>query len=87
MTVFIKDRGNDSLKATLPLVLGPKSEYQHDEVVRIIGEDMKKLCKNKILGILGGGILGQWEEVSFLSCLYLSLGDQPERRSSNCLVI
>ena len=57
MTIFIKDKGNDSPVATFPLVIGPKSE-NHDAVEKIIRDDMQKLCKYKLPGILGGGADG-----------------------------
>ena len=85
ITIFLKNKGNDSPFATFPVVVGPKSS-SHDRLEKIIADDMKYMTSYRIPGYLGGSKEGhRWEEITFSAQLYCSLGDQPERRSGNCL--
>jgi hypothetical protein len=86
MTLFVKDKKQDSPIATFPLVVGLKSD-SHDKVERIIGRDMEKMAKTRMKAFLGRTKTRPLpEEVTFSAELFLSLGDQPERRSGNKLM-
>jgi hypothetical protein len=85
MTIFERKKGNDSVRATFPVAIGLKTD-NHEEVERIVGEDMRKLSTVRSLGFIGGRANRPAEEVTFSAEMYLSLGDQPERRGANCLM-
>jgi hypothetical protein len=84
MTIFLQNKTLDSPLATFPLVIGLKSD-SHDRVERIIGDDMKNMANSHIPAFLGRNSSLPPEEITFSAMMFLSLGDQPERRGGNYL--
>ena len=76
--------GRDSPVGTFPVAVGPKG-LDHDEVERIIGLDIKSMRSNAIHAIIGWSKTSNPHPCTFSADLYLSLGDQPERRAGNAL--
>ena len=85
ITILLGSKDYDSPCATFPLVIGPKSSC-HNEVERIIGNDMQRLTKYKMPAFICDKDNHCFSEVTFSAAMYLSLGDQPERRSGNYLL-
>ena len=82
---FPKNKISDSPLATFPIAIGPKNE-SHDELEGLIALDFKKMSSSRIPAFMGyhNGFLP--EEITFSAEMFLSLGDQPERRGGNCLL-
>ena len=85
MTIITAQDGPDSPDPTFPIAIGYKSE-SHNEVERVIGEDFKHMAEHKVLSFLGGSRNRGPEEITFSAQMFLSLGDQPERRGGNSLM-
>ena len=85
MTIFEAGVMNDSSRATFPLAIGPKSE-SHDFIEKVIGADMKKLSTTRQYGFIGARHNRDTERITFSAKMYVSLGDQPERRGGNYLM-
>jgi hypothetical protein len=83
MTIFGKEKKQDSPLATFPIAIGLKSD-SHERVEGIIGKDLQWMANNRIPAFIGG--VGEPQEVTFSAEMFLSLGDQPERRSGNKLM-
>ena len=58
---------------------------KHDQVEQIIAEDIQRLRNNATPGVLGWTEEGPPHSCSFSADLFMSLGDQPERRGANVL--
>ena len=82
---FPKNKISNSPLATFPIAIGPKSE-SHDELEGIIALDLKKMANKRIPGFIGYHNGFRPEEITFLAEMFLSLGDQPNRRGGNCLL-
>ena len=85
ITIFKNKRGYDSPLATFPIAMGPKSK-KHDTVEKIIAKDLALMRSTRIESIVGWSELGAPFPCTFSADLYLSLGDQPERRGGNELM-
>lgn len=85
ITIFEKESGADSPRATFPIAVGLKSD-DHDEVEKIVSEDLKRLAETRTIAFLGCRHDRSMEEITFSAQVYLSLGDQPERRGCNLLM-
>ena len=85
MTIFEKDKKADLPLATFPIAIGPKSA-KHDEVETIVAEDLKRMMNERIDAFLGHWGNVQPEPVTFSAQMFLTLGDQPERRGGNSLM-
>jgi hypothetical protein len=84
ITLFPKGKTRDSPRCTFPICIGPKKE-SHDQVEKIISDDMKKLSTTRMLGVMGKKSEKTLQVITFSASMYLSLGDQPERRGANKL--
>jgi hypothetical protein len=84
ITIFKKERGLDSSIATFPVGLGPKG-INHDTVEKAIGDDIMRLRTSALNGIFGRTNTNEPYPCTFSADLYMSLGDQPERRGGNVL--
>jgi hypothetical protein len=84
ITIFRAGETRDSPECTYPVAIGPKGK-SHEPVKAIIKEDLLRLRTTAQLGFFG------WSEdkrpfpCSFSADLFMSLGDQPERRGGNVL--
>ena len=84
ITIFVKDQNIDSSIGTFPVAIGPKNK-SHDNVEKIIGDDINNMRSMAFPAIFGWSILGNPFPCTFSADLYLSLGDQPERRVANVM--
>jgi hypothetical protein len=84
MTIFRKDKNLDLPIATFPIAIGLKTD-NHNPVEEIVGRDIKDMMKSKLQAFIrsDNGIPG---EITFSAAMFVSLGDQPERRSGNKLM-
>ena len=57
MTIFPRDKKQDSPIATFPLAVRLKSD-NHDLVERLIGRDFKMMASTKMRAFLGGDWIG-----------------------------
>jgi hypothetical protein len=85
MTIFRKEKKMDSPIATFPVAIGLKSD-KHDPFEEIVGQDIKNMMSSKIDVIIGTVGNVPQEKIPFSAEMFVSLGDQPERRSSNKLM-
>ena len=86
ITVFLKYRGKDTAISTFPVAIGPKAS-NHDVVEEIIGLDYKKMKSTATLAMMGWSNESAPYQCTFCADLFLSLGDQPERRNANVLML
>jgi hypothetical protein len=84
ITIFLKDRQRDSRVGTFAVAIGPKGK-SHESVERVIGEDIARMRHNALPAILGWNKNTKAVSCTFTADLYMSLGDQPERRGGNVL--
>jgi hypothetical protein len=76
----------DSPRATFPIAIGPK-DVSHEDLEEIIGKDLLQMKQRQTVAVLGGDkFRNQALAVAFSAEMYLSLGDQPERRDGNGLM-
>jgi hypothetical protein len=62
--------------------IGYKSN-NHDEVERVVGEDLKYMASCRTLGLTRSLSEGKPMEAAFSAQMFLSLGEQPEQRGGN----
>ena len=75
----------DSPVATFPIAIGPK-KVSHDRVEKIIAEDMHSMKCKPVSGFIGRCVGRGIEKITFSAEMFVSLADQPERRSGNSLL-
>lgn len=85
MTIMMGEKKKDSPSATFPIAIGPKTA-NHNALERIIGNDLLKMTTERIPAFLGGTFHRHPEEITFSAQMFVSLGDQPERRGGNRLM-
>jgi hypothetical protein len=85
ITIFRKSAHRDSPKCTYPFAICPKGK-SHEPVEAIIKADLIRL-RTKAQTALFGWWMGErrFPACSFSAELFMSLGDQPERRGGNIL--
>jgi hypothetical protein len=86
ITIFTSGMESDSPIGTFPIAIGPKGK-NHDRVERIIANDFKHMKTKAIPTIMGWSTAGSPRQCTFSAELYMSLGDQPERRGANGLML
>jgi hypothetical protein len=84
ITIFGRGRQKDSPIATYPVALGPKGK-SHNLVERLIADDIEKMRTTALPSMLGWYGTSKPVSCTFSADLYISLGDQPERRGGNVL--
>jgi hypothetical protein len=84
MTIFRKNKNLDSPIATFPIAIGLKTD-NYDPVEEIVGHDIKDMMKSKLQAFIRSDN-GIPEEITFSAAMFVSLGDQPKRRSGNKLM-
>jgi hypothetical protein len=84
ITIFEKERGRYSPIGTFAVAIGPKGK-SHDSVEGLIGEDICRMRQYALPAILGWDKEEKAIPCTFSADLYMSLGDQPERRGGNVL--
>jgi hypothetical protein len=84
MTIITSAK-TDSSEATFPIAIGYKNN-DHNNLERIIAQDLKNMAKVCTLCFVGSSNGQPYKEVAFSAQMFLSLGDQPERRGGNSLM-
>ena len=84
ITIFRRYSKRDSPIGTYAVALGPKGK-NHDQIEKIIADDINKMRTNAINAVLGWSEMGSPRSCTFSADLFMSLGDQPERRGANAL--
>jgi hypothetical protein len=75
----------DSPEATFPIAIG-YSKDNHNNLECIIGNDIKRVSENRTLTFVGSRDGSMIEEVAFSVQIFLTIGNQPERRGGNSLL-
>ena len=75
----------DSPVATFPIAIGPKKD-SHDSVEKIIAEDMHSMKCKQVSGFIGRRVGRGIKKITFSAEMFVSLADQPERRSGSSLL-
>jgi hypothetical protein len=75
----------ESPEATFPIAIG-YSKDNHNNLERIIGNDIKRLSEHRTLTFVGSQDGSLIEEVAFSAQIFLTIGNQPERRGGNSLL-
>ena len=84
ITIFRLHSNRDSPIGTYAVALGPKGK-NHDQIEKIIADDIEKMKTNAVSAVLGWSESVCPQSCTFSADLFMSLGDQPERRGANAL--
>jgi hypothetical protein len=75
----------DSSEAKFPIAIG-YSKDGHNNLERIIGNDIKRMSEHRALTFVRSQDGSMIEEVAFSAQIFLTIGNQPERRGGNSLL-